>query len=64
MVCVVRTWVCEGILRPISDMSFRILFWFLFLCNLFLFHLHTPGGNLDKTNIQKDTISIACLIIQ
>lgn len=38
-----------GSLLPISDMPSQILFWTLFLCNLSLFHLHTPGGTLDKT---------------
>lgn len=49
-----------GSLLPISGTSSQTWFWTLSLCNLFLFHLHTPEGILD-TRTKRRTRS-SCLI--
>lgn len=48
-----HTLACVGSLSPIFGRSFLSLFWTLFLCNLFLFHLHTPEDMLEKKRKEK-----------
>lgn len=47
------TLVCAVLSRPIADRSSLIWFWTLFLCNLFLYRLHTPEGSLKKKRRKK-----------